>query len=271
MKKWIALLLALVMIIGISAAFAGDDAWTCPNGGREDNDSAFCPDCGTRKPEEEATPEPKAAAETDIEVGDYVYFGKYEQSRNGDSTKIRWLVIDEDNGNLFLLSELGLARHRFNQSSNGATWAECELRHWLNDTFLKTAFDKKEREKILTTEVDDGPDHTNYAWDTAGRTGYITDDKIFLLSYEEMNSLVSSDDRLCEPSAAVRAMGVYTEKHNNKTCCWYWLRTSAFRNNAGVIDASGKFETCYIHHDYGVVRPALWVEASAVTKDTKNK
>ena len=267
MKKWIALLLTLAMIIGISGAFAGNDSWTCPNCGREDNNGSFCPDCGTKRPEEEPTQKREAATETDIHTGDYVFFGKYEQSRNGNLSKIRWLVIDENNGNLFLLSELGLARHRFNQSSNGATWAECELRHWLNETLLKNAFNRDEREMILTTEVDDGPEQTNYTWDTAGRTGDITNDKIFLLSYEEMNSLVDPYDRLCEPSAAVRAMGVYTEKYNGKTCCWYWLRTSAYRNNAGVVDTNGNFDTCYIHHDYGVVRPALWVEASAVTKD----
>ena len=263
MKKRIALFLALIMILSIGVAIA--DSWTCPKCGKTKNKSAFCPDCGTARPEPTEEPEAESDEDSDYQVGDLVYFGQYEYSRTGDPEKIRWLVIDTDGDKLFLLAEKGLARHRFNSSSNGATWAESELRYWLNETFLKDAFSKQERKAIQTTQVDDGPDHTRHSWDTAGRTGGITEDKIFLLSYEEMNSLVKSDDRFCEPTPAVLAQNVYTKKHNGKTCCWYWLRTSAFKNNVGVVTYEGKYDTCYMHHDYGVVRPALWVYALAVT------
>ena len=267
MKRLIALLLVAVMVLGISSALA--ESWKCPNCGREGNKGQFCPDCGTKKPEqptETPTKEPKKK-EANFKAGDRVKFGQYEQNNNGNSLEdIVWIVLQVKDGNLFLLSEKGLDRHRFNNKSDGTIWDGCELRQWLNNDFLKAAFSKSERESILTTDVDDGPDHTNPAWDTAGRTGGVSQDKVFLLSYEEMSSLVETSDRLCEPSASVIKRGIYMEKHGGHQCCWYWLRTSAYKNNAGVVEPNGNFDTCYIHHDYGVVRPAIWVEASAVKK-----
>jgi len=264
MKRLIALLLAVAMVLGLSTALADEDTWDCPNCGKQGNKGLFCPECGGKKPEEPVVTE--APAGTDIKPGDYVYLGQYEQDNNTNSTeKIEWLVIDVKDGKLFLLSKLGIARHRFNNKSDGKCWGDCELRGWLNSDFYNAAFSSAEKDAIQTTQVDDGPDQTNPAWDKAGRYSK-TEDKIFLLSYQEMNTLVSSSDRMCEPSYYVTALGVYTEKHNGHMCCWYWLRTSAFKNNAGVVDANGEYSTCYIHHDYGVVRPACWVDASAVTK-----
>ena len=123
-----------------------------------------------------------------------------------------------------------------------------------------------ERDAIQITDVEDDRNHTNPEWNSVNRFGGTTEDQIFLLSYQEMRSLVDSQDRLCEPSAATSRKGIYTENHNGHKCCWYWLRTSAYRNNVVVVAANGSFDTCYLHHEYGVVRPALWVDASAVTQ-----
>lgn len=277
MKRLTALILVAVMLLGICSALA--DTWTCPSCGRTGNDSKFCPDCGTTQPEETAAepvvteapaaptaePEPEVP-ETSFEVGDYVYFGKYEQDNNDKNgpEDIRWLVIAVEDGKLFLLSEKGLVKHRFHSRSDGSTWADCELRGWLNSEFLNEAFSSTEKKAIQLTEVHDTEEEGYAPWDKAYRFSGITEDKIFLLSYREMNTLVSKNDRLCEPTKLVISRRVYKETHNGHSCCWYWLRTSAFKNNAGVVAANGSFETCYIHHEYGVVRPALWVEASAV-------
>ena len=164
MKRLIALLLVVVMTLGMTAALA-EDTWDCPECGRKGNTSQFCPDCGTKKPEVEVT---KAPTVTNIKVGDYVLFGNYEQSKGGVEP-IRWLVIDVKDGKLFLLSEKGLERRRFNSKSDGSTWSDCELRDWLNSTFYRTAFNASEREEIQTTKVDDGPDQANPTWDKGGR------------------------------------------------------------------------------------------------------
>ena len=277
MKRAIALLLAAVMLLGIGSALA--EGWTCAVCGRAGNDSRFCPDCGSPKPDEQNQviwgyenrgndESSYTVVENNIQAGEYVYFGHYEQDDNlaNGVEPIRWLVLQADGDRLFLLSEKGLAMHRFNGHSNGETWAGCELRKWLNGTFLREAFQSYEEGAIVTTYVDDSLSQSNSAWNSANRFSGVSQDKVFLLSYQEMSSLVDKTDRFCEPCATLLRQGVYTENHNGHKCCWYWLRTSAYRNNAGVVNAAGEFDTCYLHHEYGVVRPALWVDASAVTK-----
>lgn len=209
-----------------------------------------------------------AAVAEDFDVGDIVVFGHYEQDGNRNtSDPIRWVVIDVDGDHLFLLSEKGLEKHRFHSSSNGTMWAKSELRDWLNNTFYKKAFNSAEQKAILKTTVEDTLEHTNRNWDSGNRYGDTVTDRVFLLSYKEMNKIVPSEFLLCEPSQYVVNQDIYTERVNGRRTCWYWLRTSAYRNNACVVDTQGAFDTCYIHHPYGVVRPALWVEADAVTKD----
>ena len=262
MKRLIALLLALLIVTGVSSGIA--EGWECPNCGKDGITSQFCPDCGTKKPST-----PTIVLSTDYNVGDNVYFGTYEQDNNDNNgtEKIRWIVIAVDGDKLFLLSKKGLDRHRFNDRSNGEVWSGSELRNWLNSSFLSDAFTYKEAEAIQTTSVVDDKTQTNPKWNNSNRFSGTTKDKIFLLSYQEMLDLVSKQDRLCEPTIYLRhKKEVFVEQHGGHPCCWYWLRTSAYRNNAGVVDVDGDFETCYISHEYGVVRPALWVEASAVTK-----
>ncbi len=207
-----------------------------------------------------------AAAET-YTAGDYVYFGTYDQDGNkgNGGERIRWLVLRVEGDKLFLLSEMGLARHRFHDRSNGTMWAGSELRGWLNGEFLNAAFSGAEQASIMTTRVEDTVEHNYAQWTTANRYGDVTFDKVFLLSYAEARSLLSQDQRFCEPSRSTVNSNVYIESHNGKKTTWYWLRTSAYRNNAGVVAANGAFDTSYIHHPYGVVRPALWVDAAAVS------
>ncbi len=251
--------------------------WTCDNCGSTGNTGNFCPQCGATKPDpyamqevvivtEEAPEVKPAAAAVDFQPGDYVLFGSYNQTdaNSGKTSPISWLVLDVKDGKLFLLSQYGLEKLPFNNRSDGTTWEGSTLRKWLNGTFLNTAFSIAEQDAIVTTSVEDTTEHTNSKWNTANRCGGTTQDKVFLLSYKEMTEIVSESDRYCEPSSHVVAQRVYTERHDGKKTCWYWLRTSAFRNNAGVVAADGTIDTCYIHHAYGVVRPALWVDASAV-------
>ncbi len=226
MKKWIALLLALILtLMAVSAA----------------------------------------VADVKLKTGDHVKFGNY-----GDE-KIEWIVLDMDGDNLFLLSRYGLDVVPFNTRSDGSMWKDCELRFWLNDDFYHSAFSKEERKAIVETEVEDDADQNNSKWMTAGRvTSTKTKDKVYCLSYREVRDYLSSEeDRKCIPTSYCisRKSNLSNSKMlNGKKTCWWWLRSSAFKANAGVVDWDGSIETCYIHHPRGVVRPCLWVEASAVEK-----
>ena len=210
-----------------------------------------------------------AAQAENFQAGDYVTFGHYEQdgSMANGGESIRWLILDVDGDELLLLSEKGLETHLFNAASDGTMWSGSAVRRWLNQEFYKAAFSEEERKAILTTTVEDTLEHGNPEWNTGARYGEITADKVFLLSYKEMTELVSSANRWCEPTRHVSDQGVYTERHSDMKTCGYWLRTSAFLTNAAMVSADGQIEPSRLHDALGVVRPALWVRASAVGAD----
>ena len=256
MKRLIALLIAAVMILGIGSALA--EIWTCPSCGRSGNDGMFCPGCGAAKP-----------GSTNIKVGDYVYLGRWEQNDyTGDGAeRIRWLVIDKSGSKLFLLSEKALANLQFNKRSDSTSWAGSTLRQWLNYDFYTGAFTRDEQAAIMTTQVEDNADHSYYEWNTKSRFSGTCEDKVFCLSYLEVRQLLSQNDAYCETTAVVnKSKGKpLVQKANGRAYCVWWLRTSAYKNNAGVV-AYGSFSTAYESHPQICVRPALWVDASAVTQ-----
>ena len=255
MKRFIALLLAALMLLGISSALA--DTWTCPKCGRM-NDGMFCPDCGTANP-----------GSTNIQVGDYVYLGHWEQNDyTGDGAEsIRWLVLDVNESKLLLLSEKALANLPFNKKSDGTAWAGCSLRRWMNNDFYKAAFNAQEAAAIQTTKVQDTAEHCYSEWNTASRFSGTTEDKVFCLSYLEACNLLTVQWACCEPTAVVSKSKtrIKLEKDNGNAYCWWWLRTSSYKNNAMLI-AGGSFTSAYEHFDKACVRPALWVDASVVTQ-----
>lgn len=255
MKRITALLLALLLIFGAASALA--ETWTCPNCGKTGNDGAFCPGCGTPKP-----------GSTNLQPGDMVYFGRWEQNDyTGDGAeRIRWIVIAVDGSKLFLISEKALANVPFNSRSDGTSWAGSSLRRWLNYDFYRGAFSGQEQNAIYTTEVEDTVDHSYYQFNTASRFSGTSEDKIFILSYLELNYL-TIQMACAEPTATVRKANrnIITEKRDGNAYCYWWLRTSAYKNNAMIMGPNG-FTSAYEHHPGICVRPVLWVDASAVTQ-----
>ncbi len=199
----------------------------------------------------------------DISEGDYVTFGSYEQANGRGREPIEWLVLDEHAGAALLISRYGLEAKVFNGNSGGQTWSNCALRTWLNGTFYRTAFSAAEREAILITRIDESSSQCSSAFPPA-RVGNDTDDYVFILSYaESVKYLGNVSDRKCIPTGhTVSAGGNKSDGNylNGRKTCWYWLRSPAYKNNAVVVDWDGSYNTCYISHPYGVVRPCIWVD-----------
>ena len=104
-------------------------------------------------------------------VSGTVYYFKVEP--------IRWRILSEENGEAFVLCDSIIANMAYQPdytydnayaytSANGApsgTYANnykySEVRRWLNDNFYNTAFSDKEREIILTTEIDNSKKSAN--------------------------------------------------------------------------------------------------------------
>ncbi len=117
-----------------------------------------------------------------------VYFGEYEQNNNLEDgvEPIQWRVLKNEDGKLLLLSERAIEMHAF-VDWNGemyveSTWAESDVRRWMNGEFYENMFSVAERDGVSTTLVKavlngDYP-HVEQGEDT--------EDRIFLLSYDDV-------------------------------------------------------------------------------------
>lgn len=189
---------------------------------------------------------------------------------------IKWRVLSYKDGKALLVSEYGLDDKKYNESLSKITWEECTLRTWLNDDFLKTAFNTKERKLIKISTVVNA-DISEYNIDG----GNNTKDKIFLLSIDEVKSskygfnksMEELIERCCAPTDFAKAMGANLDKKNKTSdglnVCWWWLRSPgkyenyvSYVKNDGSIYNYGIFNTT---DDYAV-RPALKLNLSALIK-----
>ena len=184
------------------------------------------------------------------QVGDYVFFGAYEQDNNTSNGKedIEWLVLEVKDGKALVISKYALDCQQYNTSSTGVTWETCSLQKWLNNDFINSAFTADEKAMIPTV--------------TISTPGNATQDQVFLLSITEANEYFSSYiTKQCEPTVYVVAGGAYVSSSNGN--CWWWLRS---RGNNGIyaayVDQDGDIVEygTIVDNDNGAVRPALWID-----------
>ena len=94
--------------------------------------------------------------EQQIEIGDTIEFGTYEQDNDESDGKepIEWIVLEKEDGCVFLISEYCLEYRAYNTDSEDVTWENSALREWLNDNFIDEAFSSEEKEMIITQTVE---------------------------------------------------------------------------------------------------------------------
>ena len=130
----------------------------------------------------------------DVTTWDCVYFGHYKNEKNGHSVEhyegdffpepIKWRVLEKKDGELLLMTDQSIESIQYNQDvektnpETGAldlTWANSDLRAWLNDDFYNEAFNTAEKADIsLSTvtadkslekpDLDQGPDTQDYVY-----------------------------------------------------------------------------------------------------------
>jgi hypothetical protein len=188
-----------------------------------------------------------------------VIFGSYPQKKKNKPMPVTWRVLDERDGKALLISSALLDKAPYHKGKSG-TWAESDLRRWLNGEFFSAAFDEKDRELIAETENENN----------AGGT---TRDKVFLLSSDEAERYFADNkDRMAEkttlqssalsrlPFVTVAASSFFMRKRDRHSP--WWLRSRGnYTEGAVVVNAGGG-----IHKDgYRVsaaivgVRPCVWV------------
>lgn len=207
-----------------------------------------------------------------LQVGDTLTFGKYEQDDNDANGKepIEWIILEKKGRSCLLISKYALDCQRYQKWNTQTTWESTDLRKWLNDDFISTAFSADEQQLIRKTTVT--ADANPYFQKNVGND---TKDKIFCLSIVEANKYFSSDEsRKCIPTEHAITQGpsddddYYIIEKDQKeiavlqrdSVSW-WLRTTGagqalaayVRYDGTIYDRGTNVDRkCYI-------RPAMWV------------
>ena len=266
----IAVLLLALAVTGVCEY----TAWDCPECGRTGNTGNFCGGCGNPAPakDEELS---ERTGNGSLTVGDTITFGTYPQTSEGtDQTPIEWIVLDIQEGKALLLSKYGLDAKPYNTKQQSITWEKCTLRNWLNNDFLKSAFNDKEQPAILVTDADNSAEQGVSWWSTTG--GKNTSDQIFLLSYREASkylkiSFIDKDNTESRVllTAYTKAQGAGTfssgKTGDDNAAGWWWLRSpGSDQKHAARVGKDGSLGTSSVNSGDGIVRPAFWLDLALV-------
>ena len=180
----------------------------------------------------------------------YVTLGRYEQSNAGRTDPIQWQVLAKTDDRMLVISRYGLETRPYHNTDQDITWADSDLRAWLNGTFYDTAFTTDEKARIIEV-VNQNPD-------------YNTKDKVFLLSLDEAQKYFRNDDaRECQPTYHAKQNGAYEGVRNHST--HWWLRSPGYTGNTAAVilwDGAVHSTGLKVTGDTVTVRPAMWVTIS---------
>lgn len=211
-------------------------------------------------------------------VGNIVRFGHYEQdgvSTNGKED-IKWIVLayDATTNKALLLSKYILDDKQFGEKRTSTSyknygkrldpiypgWADSSVRKWINNTFITNAFSTEEQSQISTTTVST-PDYKYYNGSIGASGGPNTQDKVFLLSSEEVKKYVKNSDTTAAPTQYAVQQGTSTSSYEETTeglASGSWW----FRNPRSSSEAYMQFNDGLLYADVDFkegIRPALWI------------
>lgn len=204
---------------------------------------------------EKIKPDYERAVLSNAQIGSTVVFGYYEQDNN-TSTKddIEWVVLDRKGNKVLLISKDCLAYQPYNSEEKEITWENCSLRKWLNNTFIKDAFNNDERTMISEEDVKADKNPENPGKDP----GNDTKDKVFVLSASEAERYSSESNMMAEATEYAKANALSPELSYD----FWWLRTVG-KLDESVTYVSKSGEVVYrgdsVDSPYNTVRPAIWI------------
>ena len=194
-----------------------------------------------------------------------------------EAERISWMVLQQDENQLMVVSEYVLDNHRFNEfyydtNEEGYyanNYAHSEIREWLNNQFLMAAFHDDSRIKMIKKTLVDNSASTTDSLSNQYACGN-TEDYIFLLSYQDLAKKYFSSDsgRMC-----------YGTEYCGTGARYYWTRSpvSSSFHHAWYVRDGGHLKGYDSHslysddvssdiYDRGV-RPALCFDLSGVSND----
>lgn len=162
----------------------------------------------------------------ELEVGDIITMGKYEDEDIEWEVMHRNFVIGEDKVIVELQSTCAIECLPFNEDGE-SSWEDCTLREWLNNDFFEEAFTKSEKKSIIDTS------YSMYTGDARWLT-----DKVFLPEY--LKYRMNPQDATCEPTDHTEDLGIQMENGS----CKFWTRDVNLMRSAGGGTAVGSFVMC---------------------------
>lgn len=191
------------------------------------------------------------ACGSSVKTGDVVQLGGHD-----------WRVLEVQDGKALVLSEKILTTRAYHPEGGEISWAESDIRAYLNGAFLNETFSDAEKDRILETNIEN---KSNSKYGTGA--GDDTVDQVFLLSAKEVEGwLPEASDRIAQ------------HEETGETLLW-WLRTpgkgkdyAADITTTGVVDYHGLLVVQagnnegvagttgdYASNVEGGVRPAMWI------------
>ena len=200
-------------------------------------------------------------------IGDYVKFGSYPQTSDGDIQPIEWQVLSIENNKMLVISRYGLDCKCFDSYSNvgfrqgimptgldakrfgpnSNLWKNSEIRKWLNGDFYNKAFSADEKKFINFSNLLDVD----------------TTDNVFLLSKKEAEEyFANNEERQCKATDYAVKNGAQVYNRGVKAALGYgfwWLRSRKLCF-VYLVDCEGDVDNfVVVIYDYILARPALWI------------
>lgn len=159
------------------------------------------------------------------EVGTEVLYGE-----------CRWLILEKEDPNVFLVKSLPVNGVAYNDSSKKkVSWKNCTLRKYLNHQFMEENFCEEAANHIITTTVE-VPKRENKPTETQ----HITMDQLFLLNAEQAEQ--------------------YQDILSNYLRDWWLINPGANKNTAQFVSYGKLMKYGYDMSDRNIyIRPAMWI------------
>ena len=174
-------------------------------------------------------------------VGGEVYYFKVEP--------IRWRVLSSKGNTVTVVCDSVIDNTVFDTDKTIDSYADSDIRTWLNTQFFNAAFSADQQEIVTTTKLIDAEESI--------------EDKVFLFSRDEVNKtdlFATNDDRRLISSDYIRAIGAYVDPQTGVGIWWIRTFSSSTPGNGLVVYLDGTIYQGGLDKAYVGVAPTLTLD-----------
>jgi len=161
--------------------------------------------------------------------------------KDGTQEPIKWIILNEKDDELFLLSLYGLEAREYNETAEYIKWSDCSLKKWLQGEFFQKAFNSREKEQIVIS------------FRKENNSLIPLFDMVSLLSLEEAREYLSKEQLLCKPTEWCKGNGGWISEEGYGV--WWLLQPGQEEvNKSFAFTGYGpRFAGCVAH--FGEIMP----------------